>query len=45
MRARRGTVADYRIYPLKTGTIIVDKGASITRGIDLGLDVESYPRA
>ncbi len=28
----------YQIRPLKTGTIMVDKGAYITRGIDLGKD-------
>lgn len=30
----------YQIRPLKTGTIIVDKGAYITRGIDIGKEVE-----
>ncbi len=30
----------YRIKPLKTGTIIVDKGAYITRGIGVGQEVE-----
>ena len=30
----------YKIYPLKTGTIIVDQGAYVTRGIGLGREVE-----
>jgi N-acyl homoserine lactone hydrolase len=30
----------YRITPLKTGTIIVDQGAYVTRGIGLGKEVE-----
>ncbi|MBU2260938.1 MAG: MBL fold metallo-hydrolase, partial [Proteobacteria bacterium] len=29
----------YRIYPLKTGTIVVDQGAYVTRGIGLGKEV------
>ena len=33
-------MSKYRIWPLKTGTIVVDKGAYITRGIDLGKEVE-----
>jgi glyoxylase-like metal-dependent hydrolase (beta-lactamase superfamily II) len=33
-------MSNYQIRPINTGTIIVDKGAYITRGIDLGLEVE-----
>jgi glyoxylase-like metal-dependent hydrolase (beta-lactamase superfamily II) len=33
-------MSEYQIRPLKTGTIIVDKGAYITRGIGLGQEVE-----
>lgn len=33
-------MSHYRIYPLKTGTIIVDQGAYVTRGIGLGREVE-----
>jgi N-acyl homoserine lactone hydrolase len=33
-------MSKYRIWPLKTGTIVVDKGAYITRGIDLGKEVD-----
>src|SRR3989339_2114884 len=29
----------YRITPLKTGTIVVDQGAYVTRGIGLGIEV------
>jgi glyoxylase-like metal-dependent hydrolase (beta-lactamase superfamily II) len=32
-------VSRYKIWPLRTGTIIVDKGQYITRGIDVGLHV------
>ena len=31
---------EYQITPLKTGTIVVDKGAYVTRGIGLGEEVE-----
>lgn len=30
----------YQIRPLRTGTIIVAKGAYITRGVDLGKEVD-----
>jgi N-acyl homoserine lactone hydrolase len=33
-------MGNYQIRPIKTGTIVVDKGAYITRGIDLGKEVE-----
>jgi glyoxylase-like metal-dependent hydrolase (beta-lactamase superfamily II) len=33
-------MSKYRITPLKTGTIIVDKGGYITRGTDIGKEVE-----
>jgi N-acyl homoserine lactone hydrolase len=33
-------MSNYRIRPLQTGTIIVDKGAYVTRGIGLGTEVE-----
>lgn len=33
-------MSDYQIRPLKTGTIVVDKGAYITRGLGLGQEVE-----
>ncbi|RJX32501.1 MAG: N-acyl homoserine lactonase family protein [Desulfarculus sp.] len=33
-------MSDYRIWPLNTGTIIVDKGGYITRGQGLGIEVE-----
>jgi len=33
-------MSKYQIIPLKTGTIVVDKGAYITRGIDLGKEVK-----
>ncbi|TET87064.1 MAG: N-acyl homoserine lactonase family protein [Desulfobacteraceae bacterium] len=33
-------MSKYQIRPLKTGTIVVDKGAYITRGIDLGKEVK-----
>jgi glyoxylase-like metal-dependent hydrolase (beta-lactamase superfamily II) len=32
-------MSSFRIWPLRTGTIIVDKGQYITRGIDVGLEV------
>lgn len=33
-------MSKYRIRPIQTGTIIVDKGAYVTRGIGLGVEVE-----
>lgn len=33
-------MSEYKIRPLKTGTIIVDKGAYVTRGIGLGEELE-----
>lgn len=33
-------MSEYQIRPLKTGTIVVDKGAYVTRGIGLGRMVE-----
>lgn len=33
-------MSDYQIRPLKTGTIVVDKGAYITRGVGLGQKAE-----
>jgi N-acyl homoserine lactone hydrolase len=33
-------MSKYRIRPLQTGTIIVDKGAYVSRGIGLGIEVE-----
>ncbi|MBM4433255.1 MAG: N-acyl homoserine lactonase family protein [Chloroflexi bacterium] len=33
-------MSKYRIHPLKTGTIVLDKGAYITRGVDVGKKVD-----